>query len=631
MKLLPLDKLGAREIASKVLDFGIYLPGVSADDGTKLWVKIIHEQDQFRQGIDPLLFEMNHSKDSDYEDYWHAQMDIDQVEPDVPTGQRSSWGMPGKYVYRYYLERPKAGKQIDWIIDPFAREFGIGKLSSITVGYEERPWNEEEKSWKIPKLEDIIIYELMIGEFGESIDGTINRLGYLRDLGINCIEVMPVNHVATLVDWGYMPLGYFGIDDRFGNQKDMQKLIDSAHQLGIAVVLDMVYGHTSEDFSYAYVYRELGIPSPFIGPFTEDRFGESTDFNKALTRDFFFTANYYWLDKYHADGFRYDSVPEYWDGPMGNGYANLVYETFQMVKAKQNEAGYWQRFFDGGSINLIQCAEDLDAPTTVLNDSYTNCTWQDGTLGSAEQTAGSDGSNLEGFGLNLGLTGYPEIKAVNDDTIKKTALQYIENHDHARFICNFGLLDTGIELLKEGDRSRWYKVQPYLIGIFAAKGMPMLWQGQEFCENYWVPPYGAALSNARPKLFRPMRWDYFYTTEGKQTVNLVRRLIRLRRSRPQLRYGEHFYYNVGPLGDLCRSKKLMIFHRKYGNNFSLIALNFGDQDQTVPFIFPLAGNYLEELDGNENNSLNLKDVASESKIDITVPSNYGRIWTVHVR
>jgi 1,4-alpha-glucan branching enzyme len=150
-----------------------------------------------------------------------------------------------------------------------------------------------------------------------------------------------------------------------------------------------------------------------------------------------------------------------------------------------------------------------------------------------------------------------------------------------------------------------------------AKGIPLLWQGQEFGENYSVPEQGWG----RVLMFRPVRWDYFYDPIGKNTIALVRKLIKLRRTHPQFRYGEHFFYNHH---DRYQSKDLMLFSRRYGDKFSLIALNFSDQEQTVPFAFPFGGDYREELHGHEN----LKDIVFREQSWLTVPSNYGRIWTL---
>ena len=117
--------------------------------------------------------------------------------------------------------------------------------------------------------------------------------------------------------------------------------------------------------------------------------------------------------------------------------------------------------------------------------------------------------------------------------VQKSALQYIENHDHERFVNHFGIVGDEHGLFREGDRSQWYKVQPYLIAMMCAQGIPMLWQGQEFGENYWIPNDGLA----RVMLFRPVRWDYFYDDIGKGTISLVRKLCALRRDRQELRRG----------------------------------------------------------------------------------------------
>ena len=104
---------------------------------------------------------------------------------------------------------------MDWITDPFAREYGTGKLSAFTLGYQDHEWSEAEAAWKTPALNDLVVYELQLEEFGGGLDGTIRLLGYLADLGINCPEIAPVSNVALTVDWGYLPTGYFGVDERF--------------------------------------------------------------------------------------------------------------------------------------------------------------------------------------------------------------------------------------------------------------------------------------------------------------------------------------------------------------------------------------------------------------------------------
>jgi 1,4-alpha-glucan branching enzyme len=622
MSLLPLGSLGAVE-SNGTVTFGIWLPWVSDSDGNKVYVKIIHEGDQFLQNIPPQEFSLTHNVRDPYGDFWSATVPIAGT---PPLTQDSAWGTPGRYLYRYRIDNPNVGS-LDWIIDPCAREFGVGKLSAFTLGYKEYKWDPAEANWRTPALADLVFYEVNIAELGGDLERTSNLMAYLSDLGVNAIEVMPLSNVTASVDWGYLPIGYFGVDERFGKRSAFQQMVDIAHQHGIAVVVDVVYGHTGVDFAYYDAYTRLRYrENPFMGPFAKDyfsNFGKSTDFNRQLTRDYFFSVNHHWLEVYHVDGFRYDCVPNYWDGPLGVGYASLVYETYQLAKSKiaQNQP-FWNRFDAGAGspITLIQCAEQLEGPEEVLRTTYSNSTWQNHTFDAAKAVARGDRGRLADLGLSLGLFGYPEEENTNGERIPKTAVQYIENHDHERFICNFGINnadEAGNPLFAEGDRNRWYMLQPYLIAILMSKGQPMLWQGEEFGENYFLPEFGAG----RVALLRALRWDLFYDTPGQGLVRLVRKLLGIRRNRPQLRRGAYYFFN-----DWNRylSKGILLFARYNAPAYTLVAINIGDIDQTVPFWFPIGGNYAEELHGG---ALNLNGIVSLQETPLAVPAHYGRIWT----
>src|SRR5438874_4214612 len=622
MNLLPLGSLGAVE-SNGTVTFGIWLPWVSPSDGNSVHVKVIHERDQFLQNFPPREFPLAHSVRAPYGDFWSATVPIAGTPPATPG---SAWGSPGRYLYRYRIDNPNVGS-LDWIIDPCAREFGVGKQSAFTLGYQPYVWSATEANWRTPALADLIFYEVNIAELGGDLERTSNLMAYLSDVGVNAIEVMPLSNVAASVDWGYLPIGYFGVDERFGKRSEFQQMVDIAHQHGVAVIVDVVYGHTGVDFPYFDAYTRLSYrENPFMGPFAKDyfsNFGKSTDFNRQLTRDYFFTVNHHWLEVYHVDGFRYDCVPNYWDGPLGVGYASLVYETYQLAKAKiaQNQP-FWNRFDAGAAspIRLTQCAEQLEGPEEVLHTTYSNSTWQNHTFDAAKAVARGDRGRLADLGLSLGLFGYPEEENTNGERIPKTALQYIENHDHERFICNFGINnadEAGNPLFAEGDRSRWYMLQPYLIAILMSKGQPMLWQGEEFGENYFLPEFGAG----RVALLRALRWDLFYDSPGQGLVRLVRKLLGIRRNRPQLRRGAYYFFN-----DWNRylSKGILLFARYNAPAYTLVAINIGDTDQTVPFWFPIGGNYAEELHGG---AFNLNAVASLQETPLTIPSHYGRIWT----
>src|SRR5207244_10995029 len=153
-----------------------------------------------------------------------------------------------------------------WSSAPWGREFVGGKLWACRLGYKEHKWDPAEANWRMPALADLVFYEVDIAELGGDLERTSNLMAYLSDLGVNAIEVMPLSNVTASVDWGYLPIGYFGVDERFGKRSDFQQMVDIAHQHGIAVVVDVVYGHTGVDFAYFDAYTRLKYrENPFMG------------------------------------------------------------------------------------------------------------------------------------------------------------------------------------------------------------------------------------------------------------------------------------------------------------------------------------------------------------------------------
>jgi 1,4-alpha-glucan branching enzyme len=187
---------------------------------------------------------------------------------------------------------------------------------------------------------------------------------------------------------------------------------------------------------------------------------------------------------------------------------------------------------------------------------------------------------------------------------------------------NFGTIpvdnDPDDVLLQQGNRDGyWPKVQPYLIALLTAKGTPLLSEGQEFCENYWIPVSGYG----RVMLYRPARRNYFYDNDGQPIIRLVRKLTKIRRGGKQFGDGQHYFYNDY---NNFNSKGLLAFSRQVGTTFSLIVVNFTDQQQTTSFAFPQPGSYAEQIEGAQN----LTGVVAGVAQTLSIPSNYGCIWTI---
>lgn len=144
----------------------------------------------------------------------------------------------------------------------------------------------------------------------------------------------------------------------------------------------------------------------------------------------------------------------------------------------------------------------------------------------------------------------------------------------------------------------------------------MLWEGQELGENYFLPDVGAG----RVSLLRPVRWDLFYDRAGYRLLTLVRRLLAIRRARAHVREGQYFFFDHW---ERYQSRGVLLFACYQGSAYTLVAVNMGDADQTVPFWFPVTGSYAEELHGGAA----LTNVIAYQETPLLVPSNYGRVWT----
>jgi 1,4-alpha-glucan branching enzyme len=615
--VISLDEVGAHPQPSVAglwsVRFGLYLPGLTYNKGYRLKVRVIHEADQFIRGIDPKEFWMTWINGSPL-DLWTATV------PLVADAAPSHFGQPGRYVYRYQLLRSDGRSIAFWFPDPFARETAIGTLSAFTIDPQAQPFAWSDAAFVPPDVDQMIVYEVNVREFNTDFDGVTKQLDYVKGLGVSVLELMPISNVKEAVEWGYTPLDYFAPDERLGGPLAFKRLVNTAHERDIAVILDSVYAHTHPEFTYNLVYEASGETNPMLGRFEGEFFQDwpGTDFRKAFTRDYFFTLNKYLIAEYHVDGFRYDYVPGMYDGPAGQGYADLVYRTYQHSKSITRFQAA------SGHSRIIQCAEHLPDAAGIMAQTHSNCAWQNGLLDRAREMArGGYVTERLAHQLDPEFLGYPSEHVAAGDTFPVAPFQYLESHDHGRFINQFGTMSLR-DLLGEryGNRDRFYKMQPYVIALYTGKGIPMLWHGQEFAENWGVPPGGLG----RNLFERPLHWEFFYDEAGKALVRLHRILGTLRRTHRALGSRGYYYYYY----DQAHLQRGMLAYRRKadaeGTSVAedlLVLLNFSDSEAEVWLPFPTAGTWVEMIDGTRSP---IQVTQNGQWLPAVVPSNYGSIY-----
>ncbi len=161
-------------------------------------------------------------------------------------------------------------------------------------------WQHPE--WHGRAWEDMVIYELHVGALG-GYANVARRLPHLVQLGVTAIELMPVNDFSGHRNWGYDGVLPFAPDSMYGRPEELKALIDRAHELGLAVLLDVVYNHFGPDGNYMPHYAQAFFRDDVMTPW-----GPAIDFRRNEVREFFCQNALYWLNEYRFDGLRLDAV-----------------------------------------------------------------------------------------------------------------------------------------------------------------------------------------------------------------------------------------------------------------------------------------------------------------------------------
>ena len=166
-------------------------------------------------------------------------------------------------------------------------------------------WSDAQ--WQPPALAESVFYELHVGTFTRegTFEAAIERLGYLRDLGITTIEIMPVAQFPGDRNWGYDGAYPYAAQNTYGGPDGLQRLVDAAHKRGLAVALDVVYNHLGPEGNYLGAYAEYftdryrtpwGDALNYDGPGSDE------------VRRYFIENALYWIREFHIDALRLDAI-----------------------------------------------------------------------------------------------------------------------------------------------------------------------------------------------------------------------------------------------------------------------------------------------------------------------------------
>ena len=180
-------------------------------------------------------------------------------------------------------------------------------------GLDDKSYQWEVENFTIADPNNIVIYELLLREFSASKDlqGALNQLDYLENLGINAIELMPVQEFDGNNSWGYNPNHYFALDKAYGTRTMYKKFIDECHKRGIAVIFDVVYDHSTGNNTFAklwYGSNNVTADNPWFNVKHTCAYGVFHDWNHTdpYVNQMIKKSHIYLIEEFKIDGFRFD-------------------------------------------------------------------------------------------------------------------------------------------------------------------------------------------------------------------------------------------------------------------------------------------------------------------------------------
>lgn len=383
----------------------------------------------------------------------------------------------------------------------------------------------------MPPWNELVVYEMHAATFPddpvrkrELFDAIAGDMSYLQELGINAIELMPSSEFPGDDSWGYNPSYLFAIEDSYGGPDSLKRLIDAAHQHGIAVILDVVYNHlgptdldmwqfdgwsqdwNGEAMGGIYFYNDWRAWTPWGAK-------NRPDFGRPEVRSLIRDNALMWLEEFRVDGLRFDMTPyirnvyanDHDDSDNPNNLNDWGWNLLRWINDEVNDRQPWK----------ITIAEDMRQ-----NPAITRSTSAGG--------AGFDAQWDDQFHhrvYDVLTTPRDEDRDMNviRDAIERRydgdgfrRVIYTESHDEVG-TSNGGRRLT--EAIHPGQADSWYAKKRSTLGaalLFTTPGIPMIFQGQEILE--WIP-FGDK---------NRIDWDKYDQFRG--IYNLYRDLIRLRRN-----------------------------------------------------------------------------------------------------
>ncbi len=454
------------------------------------------------------------------------------------------------------------------------------KLSVLQTN--QAPFVWETTDFQKPSKEDLVVYELLVRDFfadgQRNYQNLIDTISYIKRLGANAIELMPVMEFGGNDSWGYNPTFMFAPDKYYGTKNKFKEFIDACHKQGIAVILDIAMNQ--QDMPNPYLMMDFNYttfkPNPtnkFFNVEATHPFNVFYDMNheSSYTQTYLDTINQYWLNEFKVDGFRFDLSKGFTqkNNPTDVG-AWSAYDASRI--ALLNRMATQIRVHSPDAILILEHLSDNVEEKILAQNGF--LLWGNMSYAFAQSSTGnSDGSDLA----------WSSHKTRGWDNSNLVA--YMESHDEERMMyrnLQFGKASGSYSI--KNVNTALERVKAASTFYFSIPGPKMIWQFGEL-------GYDVSIESGGRTSMKPVKWEYYSSANRFALYNHFSEIISLKKM-----------YSVFETNDITFSggsnlvKQLTLRNSPYTSTpqsaeemNAQVVVNFEVANRNVPISFPHTG------------------------------------------
>ncbi|WP_118195657.1 alpha-amylase family glycosyl hydrolase [Albibacterium indicum] len=527
-----------------------------------------------------------------------------------------------EYTYQYLVDGeiriadPYAKKILDPQNDPYIDSqrypgdisYPDGKANGIVSVLQMKV---EPYSWKLtnfnrPAKNDLVIYELLVRDFLEKNTYKVlaDTISYLKSLGVNAVELMPVNEFEGNLSWGYNPSFYFAVDKYYGSANQLKYFIDQCHEAGIAVIMDMVLNHSFGQSPMVQLYfdEQKKAPTdenPWFNSVPKHPFNVGYDFDHESADTRFFVKNVikFWMEEYRIDGFRFDLSKGFTQKDSGTGDGGVgAWSAFDASRIAiwKNYNDYIKSLDDDGFYVILEHfavdeEESALAAEGMMLWNNMNYAFNEATMGWVQN---SDLSRM--FYSNRGLP------------VADHLISYMESHDEERMMYkNLQWGNSAGSYDVKNLKTALERQEMVVAFLMAAPGPKMIWQFGEVGYDVSIDQNGRTGE-------KPVLWNYLKNEDRNKLKEAFAKYIRMKINNPI--FGTDVVeYEV--------SGAVKTIHLKQGENEVWVIGNFDVTEQTI--VIPIkSGSWTDYVNGDEI-------ILQEDKLETILKAGEYHIYSNH--